>query len=315
MNSIEHQKATIEKAIQFTFVWQATFSQKIKTQIKSTLKAVVGLVLQFSRDFYFHFKRLTLPDNVLTNGRITKKQLPIWLVTNFHKSKVLVSVIAFVLCYYNTYAQTNNDIFNGGSADGFSFSAVGSWDNEVALPIELLSYTAICKNKNVILKWSTATEINNDYFTLERNTDGTDWQIVGLIKGAGNSSIIRNYEFIDNSEILKLKPETVLYYRLKHTDFEGKFKYSDIIAIENCLDKLTELIVYPNPANGILSILFNGDKRQIKSVEIYNVLGEKVYNSYDYQSAIDLSNKPNGMYFIYFKVNSKIITEKIIIKR
>ena len=178
------------------------------------------------------------------------------------------------------------------------------------LPIELLSFSGRCNQQNVILKWSTATEINNNYFTLERNTDGMSWLAVGTVDGAGNSSSRLNYSFRDTEPY-----NGIFYYRLKQTNFNGQFKYSAVIAIKNCKEKVSELSIYPNPGNGTFNLLFSGFKEQVQSVKIYNILGERVYYSQSYQSVIDISDKPAGAYFVHFNLNGSNITEKIMIAK
>ncbi len=218
-----------------------------------------------------------------------------------------------VICYVQADA-VSNAIFNGGNYGGFSISCIGSWGNEVPLPIELLSFTAECDKGIAQIHWATASETNNNYFTLERSADAINWVIIGTVGEAGNSNTVRNYEFID-SQISNLKSQ-FFYYRLKQTDFDGKFRYSKIIVISNCGEKITnDFIIYPNPTNGIFNLLFNGDKEQVYSIEIYNILGKKVYYSGCYKSAIDLSDKQSGVYFIHFNLHTKIIIKKIIVEK
>lgn len=178
------------------------------------------------------------------------------------------------------------------------------------LPIELLSFTGNCNYQNVILKWSTATETNNDYFTIERSTDGITFTPIGTEKGAGNSSTIKNYSFTDN----KLETETVFYYRLKQTDFDGKFEYFGIIAVENCEDGLSELVIYPNPNNGIFTVEGSENKYELG---IINVCGEILFHqkTQSKKSEIDLSNQPNGIYLLQIKSKNGTKSQKIIINK
>jgi hypothetical protein len=205
-----------------------------------------------------------------------------------------------------------NNIFNGGNADGFAFSRVGSVGNEIPLPIELLSFSANCYNQNIVITWSTATENNNDYFTIEQSADAANWILIKTVDGAGNSSTLRNYFFTDS-----ITQNAISYFRLKQTDFDGKSKYSKVITIRNCKENsaLNSLVIYPNPAGGIINFLFNGDIRQVRSIEVFNVLGERVYYSGRYQSSIDLTNKSAGLYFVHFNLSTKTITSKIVIER
>ena len=208
----------------------------------------------------------------------------------------------------------------GGDLRGRLFSTNGAinFDQSVAtnidpcpsapLPIELLSFTGECYNQSIVLEWSTATEINNDYFSIERSIDGINWQIIAKIDGAGNSTSIKNYSYIDVGQY-----NDISYYRLKQTDFDGQFKYSAIIAIEKCGEDISELAIYPNPANETLNLSYGGDKDKIISISIYNVLGEMVYYSEFYQSKIVFENKLNGIYFLHVNLASKNIIKKFIV--
>jgi hypothetical protein len=98
----------------------------------------------------------------------------------------------------------------------------------VHLPIELLYFKGSEYNSDNILHWSTASENNNDYFTIEKTKDGIDWEVVNREHGAGNSSNQLYYSSADENI------ESIInYYRLKQTDYDGKFKYSEIISIDN----------------------------------------------------------------------------------
>lgn len=200
-----------------------------------------------------------------------------------------------------TLANLSNNFYIG------SIDAVQS-----PLPIELLSFDANCNNNSIIFKWSTATETNNDFFTIEHGADGITFMPIGTVKGAGNSSTIKNYSFIDN----KLETGTIFYYRLKQTDFDGKFEYSDIIAVKNCRDGLPELIIYPNPNNGIFMVESSENKYELI---ITNVFGEKLFSqkTQDEKSGIviDLSNHPSGIYFLHIKTNEGTATKKLIIQK
>jgi hypothetical protein len=217
-----------------------------------------------------------------------------------------------VNCFAQPVIALNNTVFAGGNADGFAFSRVGSLGNEVPLPIELLFFSANCYNQNIVIAWSTASENNNDYFTIEHSTNAANWISLKKIDGAGNSSTVQNYSFTDS-----ITHNAVSYFRLKQTDFDGKFKYSKVITIKNCKENVApnSLVIYPNPAGGIINFLFNGDIRQVRSIEVFNVLGERVYYSSRYQSYIDLTNKSAGMYYVHFNLLTKTITAKIVIER
>ncbi|MFH2143515.1 MAG: hypothetical protein ABIJ97_13905, partial [Bacteroidota bacterium] len=101
------------------------------------------------------------------------------------------------------------------------------------LPIELLSFTASCISGVVKCNWATASELNNDYFTIEKSMDATVFEQVGTMQGADNSNTTLYYEFIDNLSYNWEGAGRWAYYRLKQTDYDGTYKYSDVVSV-NC---------------------------------------------------------------------------------
>jgi hypothetical protein len=101
-------------------------------------------------------------------------------------------------------------------------------DLPVPLPIELLFFNGVEEDEGNRLSWSTATEYNNELFTIEKSTDGIVWEAVAIVPGAGNSSNQRSYTASDYRV-----EKAINYYRLKQTDYDGRFEYSDIISIDN----------------------------------------------------------------------------------
>lgn len=134
----------------------------------------------------------------------------------------------------------------------------GAWALALAsnpLPIELLSFTAKSKdNKKVECNWSTASEINNDFFTVFRSKDGINFEEVSKVDGSGTTNTQHNYSFTDNNPY-----KGVSYYRLKQTDFNGDYTFSQI---ENVLitDGDIKYLVYPNPNNGNFSVKFDAEQ-------------------------------------------------------
>jgi hypothetical protein len=126
------------------------------------------------------------------------------------------------------YFQIWTKTIYGGPTSAY-LDDVSIYESEpVNLPIELLYFKGSVYNSDNILHWSTASEDNNDYFTIEKTKDGIDWKIVKREPGAGNSSNQLYYSLVDENV------ESIInYYRLKQTDYDGKFKYSDIISIDN----------------------------------------------------------------------------------
>ena len=117
----------------------------------------------------------------------------------------------------------------------------------IPMPIELIEFTATLYNKKVNIKWSTASEINNDYFNIERSKNGIDWYIIGTVKGKGNSNQISYYSFYDEKII-----EGDTYYRLQQIDFDGENSYSHIVHINNTVKELKIKSVFDYTGNIII---------------------------------------------------------------
>lgn len=137
------------------------------------------------------------------------------------------------------------------------------------LPVELLSFEAKTKNNKVLLNWETATEINNDYFLLERSLNGTEWTPLGKVSGAGNSNDIRSYDYIDAKPYFGIS-----YYRLIQFDFDGTSSLSEVKSIN--VRKNMEVKTYPNPFYDKLNFDIYANEAGELSVEVYNLLGSIV---------------------------------------
>lgn len=163
------------------------------------------------------------------------------------------------------------------------------------LPIELLSFTGKNVGANNELEWITSTEINNDYFVIEASEDGYFFQKIGEVNGAGNSTTEKEYQFIDYHPIANLT-----YYRLRQVDFDGKYSFSNTIALK--MKQELDVNIYPNPTSGDFILSFNeaisGD------VSITNSLGQIVYrNNINSLSSINVDlNVSQGLY--YLKINT-----------
>ncbi|MFH2141487.1 MAG: Calx-beta domain-containing protein [Bacteroidota bacterium] len=205
--------------------------------------------------------------------------------------------------------------FTGVNFSDGDWFTIASTTADNPLPIELLSYTATCKEQSIELKWTTASEVNNDFYTLERCADGINWQVIAIVNGAGNSSVMLDYLYIDNKH-----DNGISYYRLKQTDFDGRSEYSQIIKTD-CKNKYQnntmDMIIFPNPSNGKFNLVFTNETNLIQSITVYNTYGKQVFYSDSYQSEIDLSGNPVGIYFVYFNINSntKLIIKKIVLDR
>jgi hypothetical protein len=177
------------------------------------------------------------------------------------------------------------------------------------LPIKLEYFDAELYNNAVDLTWETSAEINNDYFTIERSENGIDFTVVTTIEGAGNSSESLSYSYIDSNPISGIN-----YYRLKQTDFDGKFEYFDMVSITSEVEE-TNIDVYPNPSNGIFTVSTNSDN--IESYSILDSSGRIVSNGTlnSFDNNIDITNIPKGVYFLKVGTNDDFSNTTRIISR
>ena len=169
------------------------------------------------------------------------------------------------------------------------------------LPIELITFNGNLEGDHSKVYWETATEINNDYFILEKSDDGYTWRGIAKIEGAGNSTQQINYSFND----YELLSET-MYYRLKQVDFNGKKTYSQIIALQSIKNNITT-IIFPSPSSGVFTIKTN---ETILSYDITDNLGQLVHTGT--RSLFDISMLADGVYFMKIRLNNEIVIKKII---
>ena len=182
------------------------------------------------------------------------------------------------------------------------------------LPVELLSFSSVLKNEEVLLNWATASETNNDFFSVERSSNGNKFNVLSEIKGAGNSTIQNNYSFADFIPL-----GGVSYYRLKQTDFNGKESYSEIIAVNNKNKNSIQLISYFVNDDKIFNLTFQTHEKKETEINIFDSLGKVVYkkkiNSIEGLNQFDLILPllKQGSYVFNILYNQEIISEKIIV--
>jgi hypothetical protein len=162
------------------------------------------------------------------------------------------------------------------------------------LPVELKSFTARIFENKVELNWSTATELNNHGFEIERSLDNTSWSTIGFREGNGTVTEQQNYFFSDDiSEISSPK----LYYRLKQIDFDGSFEYSEVVKVEITPSKFSLEQNYPNPFNPSTSIQSAISSAQFVTLKVYDLLGREI--------AIPVNEeKPAGSYKVEFNASN-----------
>ena len=219
-----------------------------------------------------------------------------------------------------SYGSSINTTANTVTMTGLSsFSEFTLNDINNPLPVEWLSFTGKKVFDNVDLSWTTATEINNSHFEVERSTDGRNFEQVGEVTGAGNSHTPLNYNFTD---VAPFGTNTILYYRLKQVDFNGEFDYSKVIAVSNNKqgNGVTIEAINPNPFTENLNLTLNNVSEGNVTVEVYDLSGRKHYTQTTActgqgMMSIDLSSLSNlskGVYIVNVRNGNNAIQQKLV---
>ncbi len=209
-----------------------------------------------------------------------------------------------VALYSNTLTeQLIKKQYNNGLA------GINSCNQEVS-PVELVKFTGKLVGNKVELKWETNTEVNNDEFIIERSADKENFTEIGRVKAAGNSNVAVNYEHIDAQPLKGMN-----YYRLKQTETDGTYTYSNIVEVRYGIEVTGTIYVYPNPNEGkhIKVELDGAAENEEVIVTIYDMWGKKIFskaytsdNAGRLQEEIILAHHlAGGMYTVGFN-SSKI---------
>ena len=182
------------------------------------------------------------------------------------------------------------------------------------LPIELLEFKAEeTSEKNIKVFWTTATEKNNAFFTLEKSFDGKTWETIAIIPGSGNSLEQRSYEFIDKDVRYGRQ-----FYRLTQTDYDGRFETFRVIGISLIQDQSISPVynVYPNPSTGRFTLQGESMNLDKTALEIFDLNGNLVLKNSEMKNKrqeFDLSSLPKGIYVLKLFSLDGLVTKKLII--
>jgi hypothetical protein len=200
--------------------------------------------------------------------------------------------------------------------DGWSsFSEFGIGKASGALPVVLLNTQLSCNGHNKVISWSTASELNNDYFTILSSANAVDFTEIARIDGAGNSNGALNYHWTDST----FDNDSHIYYQLQQTDYDGRIKSLSLLS-GNC-DEMSDndIILISNPSNPNIEARFNGNKSGKYSISVINYLGQVVV-----QKEVDIDTEGNvllvpkkglatGIYNLVFRNKTEVITKQVLI--
>ena len=191
------------------------------------------------------------------------------------------------------------------------------------IPVELISFTANVDGNSVNLKWQTATELNNLGFEIERTPsksqpmgENSKWKKIGFVNGNGTTTETRYYSLTDENV-----SSGTYQYRLKQIDFDGSFKYSNIVEVE--LSSPLEFSLeqnYPNPFNPSTNIQYEISSRQFVTLKVYDVLGNEITTLVNEEKSADIyevkfygTGLPSGIYFYTLSTGNFFSTKKMIL--
>lgn len=202
--------------------------------------------------------------------------------TNIEQANANVNAGEVYILLVTNYADVQQPInLNSSSANTASTDCT-------ILPIELINFNANATELGNELFWKTLSEINNDYFVIETSKDAKNYEAIANIQGAGNSVQPIDYYFLDQDPMAG-----VTYYRLKQVDFDGKFSYSDIVAVKRL--SIGEIVLAPNPVKDILNVEINVTEGGLYSFVLTDLLGATI------QKDVALSKGNNQIKWDVFK--------------
>ncbi|WP_375578550.1 T9SS type A sorting domain-containing protein [Marivirga tractuosa] len=183
-----------------------------------------------------------------------------------------------------------------------NFVTFGAGDaNNNSLPVELTFFTAENNGNRVDLKWQTASEKNNDFFEIQRSFDGTEFEVLGIVEGAGDSKETIDYDFKDYAPLAGDS-----YYRLRQVDYDGAFEYSEVVKVIRV--EASNLVAVPNPtqAQNIHLRLSGFHGEQKVQVAIFDMQGRRhyqaIHNPSDFNRALPINQELNsGIYIVDVK--------------
>jgi hypothetical protein len=160
----------------------------------------------------------------------------------------------------------SQNIYKGGPGDGHAMAFLA---NAVLLPVTLESFTGEWQKTDALLKWRTSSEINTSHFEIEKSTDGIQFISIGKQSAAGNSGVLKAYQFTDVNAMQNLPAnKNTIYYRLRTVDKDGEYYYSAIVVLKFTPGSTKPMVlsVYPNPAKQFIVISVNAEMLQHKPV-------------------------------------------------
>ncbi|MCO4818406.1 MAG: T9SS type A sorting domain-containing protein [Bacteroidetes bacterium] len=214
---------------------------------------------------------------------------------------------------HGTYNSTSNTVtYSGIVVNNDALYTMGSPTPANALPVEFLYIKATQERDVNKIDWATAMEENNSHFIVQRTHDGASWESLTEIGGAGFSSNVLKYEYIDMNPYMDVN-----YYRIMQVDYDGKYDYSDIVMVNSLVQQADiNLKVFPNPATDKVQVQW-GENEETGKVVVLGLNGKVVAEQLPDQhnnTTIDLTSIKDGVYFIQFIGTTTTKTERLVVR-
>jgi len=177
----------------------------------------------------------------------------------------------------------------------------------VALPIELVYFSAQQDDNTIVFEWETASELNNDYFTIEYSTNVANWYKAKTVAGAGTTQLANEYS---TSVAVSTLPQGTVYFRLSQTDYNGTTTSFDVVAVEveNAIDEQIDVVVYPNPTTSVVNI--KGAESLNVSVINSNGSVENLHQMADNQYSVEYLRK--GIYTLVIETQAGVVSKQLV---
>lgn len=180
------------------------------------------------------------------------------------------------------------------------------------LPVDLFYFNATPKSSDVLLEWATASELNNDFFEVQRSADGRDFEVLGKVAGAGTHSGLLTYDFTDRSPRPGLN-----YYRLRQVDFDGAFEYSPVVSVK-AAGKEDGMALYPNPAGEYVEVSLPAEWSEGET-ELFlrdvsgRVLRQMQFSNVDGPLRMSTEDLPGGYYTLQASNGRELLSERVVV--
>jgi Secretion system C-terminal sorting domain len=206
-----------------------------------------------------------------------------------------------------------------GRQKGNYFKGFNYQNQATVLAAKYYAFTATSEEKTVLLNWITESEINHKHFELERSFDSKNFSNIGIVSNSINNGSRKNYGFKDESNLLATN--TIVYYRLKQVDVDGKFAYSNTLIVHLKNNAEVKMQISPNPFVENITTRFNTTQKANAEIRLINAKGQIVLNKiiltnkgFNTIQIDGLSTMPSGIYIAHLLVNGKTIASQQIIK-